>query len=222
MKKNKMMRIASVLLIAVLMTTCAISGTFAKYVTDATGTDSARVAKWGVTITADYSSLFTNTYTTTDAWTGDDGNSVAGAASADVVAPGTNGTLADFTVTGTPEVDVAVTYTPNLTLANWTVDGAYYCPITITVNETAYYGMSYDSATAFEEAVEAAIVAATQKYDALTDLSTVVADDLNVSWAWAIEGTDSKQTNEKDTALGDAATAATIGLEIKCTITQVD
>ena len=46
MKKNIMMRLASILLIAVLMSTCAISGTFAKYVTEQGGTASARVAKW--------------------------------------------------------------------------------------------------------------------------------------------------------------------------------
>ena len=218
MKKIKTMRIASILLIAVLMTTCAISGTFAKYVTENGSSDSARVAKWGVTIEADYSELFTNTYATYETWDGDDGFSVEGAAS------GTNGTLADFEVNGTPEVDVVVTYTPNLTLANWTVDdGVYYCPITITVNGTDYYGLSYNSASDFEAAVEGAITAATQKYDALTDLSgETVAGDLNVTWSWAIEGTDGNQTNVKDTALGDAATAATIELTINCTITQID
>ena len=43
MKKNIMMRVASALLIAVLLTTCAISGTFAKYVSTASGSDTARV-----------------------------------------------------------------------------------------------------------------------------------------------------------------------------------
>ena len=52
MKTNKMMRLASVLLVAVLLSTCAISGTFAKYVTTKEASDSARVAKFGVTITA--------------------------------------------------------------------------------------------------------------------------------------------------------------------------
>ena len=47
MKKNRMMRAASALLVAVLMTTCTISGTFAKYTTSATGSDAARVANWG-------------------------------------------------------------------------------------------------------------------------------------------------------------------------------
>ncbi len=52
MKKNKMMRFASALLVLTLLSTCAISGTFAKYVTEATGTDNARVAYWGFDQTA--------------------------------------------------------------------------------------------------------------------------------------------------------------------------
>ena len=47
MKKNKAMRLASALLVLTLLTTCAISSTFAKYVTEAQGTDKARVAYWG-------------------------------------------------------------------------------------------------------------------------------------------------------------------------------
>lgn len=49
MKKNKMMRLASWLLVLTLLTTCIISGTFAKYVTSDEADDTARVAKWGVT-----------------------------------------------------------------------------------------------------------------------------------------------------------------------------
>ena len=47
MKKNRIMRVFSVLLALTLISTCAISGTFAKYVTRAEGEDAARVAKWG-------------------------------------------------------------------------------------------------------------------------------------------------------------------------------
>ena len=53
MRKNKMMRLASGLLVAVLLTTCTISGTFAKYVTSAKADSSARVAKFGVEVTAE-------------------------------------------------------------------------------------------------------------------------------------------------------------------------
>ena len=48
MKKNKVMRFASLLLIATLLTTSVISGTFAKYTTSDSAQDTARVAKFGV------------------------------------------------------------------------------------------------------------------------------------------------------------------------------
>jgi len=66
MKKNKMMRIAAVLLIVTLLSTCAISGTFAKYVAKADFEDSARVAKWGIKIETS-SSLFADKYKAEDA-----------------------------------------------------------------------------------------------------------------------------------------------------------
>lgn len=65
MKKNKMMRIAAVLLVVTLLSTCAISGTFAKYVAKADFEDSVRVAKWGIKIETS-SSLFSETYAAED------------------------------------------------------------------------------------------------------------------------------------------------------------
>ena len=46
MKKNRMMRLASVLLVLCLLTTSVISGTFAKYTSTVAAYDSAKVAKW--------------------------------------------------------------------------------------------------------------------------------------------------------------------------------
>lgn len=112
MKKNTMMRVASALLVAVLLSTCAISGTFAKYVTESSGIDSARVAKWGVTAHVK-GSLFEDSYqdaptTFTQNETGRD-ITVQAAQSTDLVAPGTkNEEGMTFVLTGTPEVDVNV------------------------------------------------------------------------------------------------------------------
>ena len=61
MRKNKMMRAASALLVAVLLTTSTISGTFAKYVTQDSAKDVARVAKWGVELQVE-GNLFGETY----------------------------------------------------------------------------------------------------------------------------------------------------------------
>ena len=131
MKKNMMMRLASVLLVATLLSTCAISGTFAKYVTSAESTDTARVAKFGVVITANGDTAFAKNYKDV---TGDDGTQVV--SDVNVVAPGTKGSLASMTLTGTPEVAVKVTYAATLTLTDWTVDEADYCPIVFKVNDT--------------------------------------------------------------------------------------
>ncbi|MBQ8474373.1 MAG: hypothetical protein IJ499_01770 [Clostridia bacterium] len=116
MKKNKMMRLASVLLVAVLMTTSVISGTFAKYTTADDADDTARVAKWGVTVTAT-GSLYGKKYAkATDnkitASTAEETVSVWGkqAANNKVVAPGTKSDEGfHFDINGNPEVDTLVT-----------------------------------------------------------------------------------------------------------------
>lgn len=120
MKKNRMMRLASGLLVAVLATTSMISGTYAKYVTSASASDAARVAKWGVNVVAE-GALFATAYdkdintphTESNVITVESHNSSA-AGEKSVVAPGTkNETGITFSITGTPEVavrlDVAVT-----------------------------------------------------------------------------------------------------------------
>ena len=111
MKKNKAMRFASGLLAVALLTTCAVSGTFAKYVTTTEGTDSARVAKWGVEVTTSTQSLFASSYTKTDTSASDITNSVqvADGGSEGLVAPGTStANSLTFSITGKPEVAVKV------------------------------------------------------------------------------------------------------------------
>lgn len=61
MKKNKAMRAAGGLFIATMLSTSIISGTYAKYVTGDKVEDTARVAKFGVEVTAS-GYLFSDTY----------------------------------------------------------------------------------------------------------------------------------------------------------------
>jgi len=232
MKKNVMMRVASVLLIAVMMTTCAISGTFAKYVSSGFAEDTARVAKWGVTVEADGTSTFGKFYfnklngnTLNSSYTfGTD--SVASSDSDKVVAPGTKGTAAGLTITGVPEVDTKVTFTADVTLTGWTTNGAdYYCPLvfTVTTNNngvvvtTPIYGTVYADAAAFENAIELEV----QKALALFPANTAINDDaLTVAWEWPFEGNDAK-----DTLLGNRAAdgnAAKVTVEVTATVTQED
>ena len=113
MKKNVMMRLACFLLVAVLISTSAISGTYAKYVTQDSGADEARVAKWGIALQV-IGDLYADTYldTPTD-WTANTLTVQAkdlSAADANVVAPGTkNESGLSFGLTGIPEVDYIVT-----------------------------------------------------------------------------------------------------------------
>lgn len=113
MKKNKMMRAASALMVATLLTTSVISGTFAKYVTSVNSSDWARVAVWGFNETSNETSisitdLFNNTYDST-VKSGGDHN--------DVIAPGTTGSATfSFAYEGSanaPEVAYTFSVNPN-------------------------------------------------------------------------------------------------------------
>ena len=233
MRNNRMMRAASALLVAVLLTTSTISGTFAKYVTTESGSDSARVAKWGVVIDADSFGMFATDYETDDdkaTFTGK--YSVSSAADDkgerdDVLAPGTEGSFADIAITGTPEVavDVAIAATVEVS-DNWIVAGDFYCPVVVTVGEEEISGLDYDSATAFAAAIKAEIDGKSAQYAPNTDLADTYDDtNLDLAWAWAFEGAaNSEQTDEKDTDLGDKAVAAdlTISIGVVITVTQID
>ncbi len=118
MKKNKWMRLAALMLVLCMITTCAVSGTYAKYVTSDSAVDTARVAKFGVVAKID-GALFGATYDKHDGGTtpdkiisyGVNTESVSSIDAADlVVAPGTIGDEMKLTVFGTPEVSTQVTF----------------------------------------------------------------------------------------------------------------
>lgn len=241
MKKNVMMRVASAMLVLTLLTTCIISGTFAKYTTNKNVGDTARVAKWGVTIEGT-GTTFADAYEagTTTAIARPDAPSASVTVRSEtkgdkVVAPGTEGSLASFTITGTPEVSVDVTYTATLTLTGWTINTSEdYCPLVITVAGTEYYvGKTYDdngtsktiaNSTQLATAVNTAIAGYRKSYAAGTVLDDQnTADALSVSWKWNYEDdVVSCQENAKDTALGNLATAPTISLAVTATATQIN
>jgi len=117
MNKNVTMRAAGFLLVGVMLTASIVSGTFAKYVTQDSAQDTARVAKFGV-VAAVSGDLFGKSYSAADgnsiqAWSvnaatvSSSGNNEAAADK--VVAPGTkNDTGMTISVTGTPEVSTSL------------------------------------------------------------------------------------------------------------------
>jgi hypothetical protein len=220
------MRLASALLVAVLLSTCAISGTFAKYVTEASAADTARVAKWGVTASVTGGAFATkyDIKTTVDGIT----NSVVSSTANKLVAPGTEGKFTGVALTGTPEVAVNITKTATIDIEGWLIDhdndsnaDYYYCPLRITINGTEYYGMNYASADEFEAALKSAIEMSNGNYAAGTDLSAISGMNGNYEWKWDFEPT-SPYTDEFDTKLGDLAVAPTITINVKVEVTQID
>ena len=218
MKKNRTMRIAAVMLVFALLTTCIISGSFAKYVTNSNAaSDVARVAKWGVTVTGTGTTFAKNYKAVADGNTAaaDDATSgitVKSSTADKVVAPGTKGSLAAFTVSGTPEVSAEITYNATVTFTGWT---AATCPITFKVNNE----------TVTPAQLENKIKAASATFDVASTSSfgEVMAAGLSVDWEWPYSV--NSEGDIADTSWGNLAatgTAPTVTITITATITQVD
>ncbi len=122
MQKNKMVRLASGLLVLTMATTCIISGTFAKYVTGDEAGDSAHVAKWGVTTTIS-GALFGahyNAFSETDSETDSESDLISAAytgsvdgETGNIVAPGTKSENMTISIAGKPEVSGKIELTVN-------------------------------------------------------------------------------------------------------------
>ena len=216
MKKNRFIKLASGLLVLCLMTTCVIGATLAKYTTATDTQDSARVAKWGVRITAAANSAFDTEYAKQDAgYTGT--LSVESSSSEKVVAPGTSGSAAQFSISGTPEVAVRLSFAltevkeVKLTAGTYTnTDGATvtladdYMPVVFTLNNG-----STDLATGTLADMATFLSTYTVDYAPNTDLSTTVPT-YTLSWAWAFDV--SADADTADSILGDLA-AGVIGIK---------
>lgn len=229
MKKNKTMRLGLLLMALTLATSCLVSGTFAKYVVKGEGTtETARVAKFGVTITAEGDNAFSKKYLADDEKLNDSEKEIIGAYSVisvddNVVAPGTKGQLATFTITGKPEVAVRITYTAEVTLNDEWSDGQnFYCPIQIIFpaigdEEAVIDGTTFENATAFKTAIENQMQQYSEVYKARTNLSTANPPQISWEWPFSVEGNDAK-----DTYLGTKKNIPTITLKTTATVEQID
>lgn len=235
-KTGKTMRVAGLLLALVLVTSCFVGGTFAKYVTGNYGEDNARVAKFGVTVQGT-SDMFDPTYKTDDTSVTTIANSVAALNGTDnLVAPGTKKEdCLTASVTGTPEVAVDVKYVAAMNLTGkWQSDdeGTFYCPLIIKVNGVEIKGINYTSKDQFVEAVQNEISKHSAQYAPNTNLTDETNDKLAISWEWPFEqganNTEKAQNDVKDTYLGNLAANAAendmpeIHLGLALTVTQID
>ena len=130
-----MMRIASVLLVAVLLSTCAIFSTFAKYASTSSGSDTARVAKWSIEVedteigvagpTTVKFDLFQTVNDTGNAANDEDVKD--GTGDTHIIAPGTAGSF-EITIENLSEVNAKYTITleetnPSELPLQYSVDG---------------------------------------------------------------------------------------------------
>ena len=199
MRKNKMMRLASALLVAVLLTTCAISGTFAKYVTEAYGTDQARVAKWGFEKTSLTLDLFDQSYDGTVVSNGSD----------NVIAPGTTKTCTIELIPNTqaaPEVKYHFDANIDIVAAN--------------TNDTLFAQLDWklgDGAWGTFADLKAAINAQYDKDYAANELPNDANKTITVSWRWNY----SDGSDDTDTDLGNNGTLK-VQVEFTFVATQLD
>ena len=234
MKKNAMLKIAAVVLVAVLLTTCAISSTFAKYASSGdAGTASARVAKWGVDVTTvlTTNNLFATSYGEETNGDATDKLVITDPAGdgANLIAPGTSKSLsiANF-ATGKPEVSGKITLTADVTLGSG-FDA--YLPLVFKVGDplnptTVEMGSAYgDSkqvidAASFAEALEEAIATAGTVYFAPnTDLSTF--NGFDISWEWPWDGVNYEDDNKLGNGVADGNAADyTITITLSTNIEQ--
>ncbi len=189
-----MLRIASCLLVAVMLSTCAISGTFAKYTTSDSATDTARVAKWGVSLQVD-GSLFGKNYSDANdnkptVSTTDSDISVETSDTSKLVAPGAQSDKGlHIALNGTPEVRTSVSGT--IVVKNvYLSAGTYAQMLEVTVNEvdfdTEKAGLYTKSGTTYSKLQDSAAYDADENYYKVH--TTVVLQDAYYPVVYSLQG----------------------------------
>ncbi len=227
-------------MIATMLTTSIVSGTYAKYVTSDSATDSARVAKFGVVVEAE-GSLFDTSYKN-----GDGMITVVSSSDEKVVAPGTKSDEAlAFSITGKPEVSVNVAI--DVAYDESTSDiflkaGTYPDMTTGDPNDTFtlnadYHPIKYTLVKGSEKILDGGTMEGLKSALATAVNSEIgsnieLADSLgeySITWEWAFE----QGQDKADTLLGDLA-AGTVtdiaaenynlntNIEFTVTVTQID
>ena len=200
MKKNVMMRVASALLVAVLMTTCAISGTFAKYTTTKTETDDARVAYWGWGTSTLELDAFDDAYDAT----------VDSSDGANVIAPGTSKTfniqLKPATGVKAPEVAYQMTFAIDTVAAN--TDPNLFAKLEWSLNGGTFGTFGQ---------LQSDLASIVNNYDA--NELPADAPAFNITWRWVYSVDEAGDLS--DTEFGEAGTA-TVKIKFTINVTQLD
>ena len=217
MKKNVMMRVASLLMVCVLATTCGISGTFAKYVTSTSSDDHARVAVWGINADAVSMNLFRNDYGDVVSKDGDK-----------VIAPGTTGT-SNFSILNTSALAPEVKYEIAIDVSDSKIAPS------VENNPNVVWKLDSGEFGTWDQLMEAILLLSgsdtgSKVYEANEVAPKFATGETHtITWEWKFEndanGNGSFADEDAyDTALGNAALEQDILVElvIKITATQVN
>ena len=195
-RSSMMVRLVAALAVTMMFTMCFVGGTFAKYTSSATGTDSATVAKWdikvGGTNIATNNTFTFNLFETIKDSNGIDDESDMSPVDGSIIAPGTRGSFDiviknDSQVNATYAIDYTVTNTNNI-------------PVKFSVDGTNWF----DDINYLDVRSVAINMGAT---------ATVT-----VQWMWEFERID---VDTQDTTLGSAA-SATLTVSAAVSAIQVD
>ena len=197
-RSSMMVRLVAVLAVTMMFTMCFVGGTFAKYTSSGTGTDTATVAKWSFKVgETDIATTDTFTFDLFKTIKDSDGiknetemNPVDGS----IIAPGTQGSF-DLVLTNASQVT-----------AQYAID------YTVTNNNDIPVKFSVDGGTTWTN--DLADVAASDSTKLAANSGTTT---IKVQWKWDFNGSD----DSFDTALGIGGNAV-LTVKAEVTATQVD
>lgn len=202
MKNNKTVKFMALVLFVTVLAIILVSGTYAKYTTSATGSDTATVAKWSIklgnediakstekTFTIDLFSTITNT----------DGSEEKNVKKTDgtLIAPGTMGSFTLASLKNESEVNAK--YSVTYTLAN---ESGVPLEFTTNKDDESSWKSDFTAVNVSNEALA-------------TDATATTA---TVYWRWAFTKDTARDTS--DTTLG--TTTPTVTLTAKIDVEQAD
>lgn len=202
MKNNKTVKFMALVLFVTILAIILVSGTYAKYTTSATGSDTATVAKWSIklgdediakstekTFSIDLFSTITNT----------DGSEEKNVKKTDgtLIAPGTMGSFTLLSLKNESEVNAK--YSVTYTLAN---ESGVPLEFTTNKDDESSWKSDFTAVNVSNEALA-------------TDATATTA---TVYWRWAFTKDTARDTS--DTTLG--TTTPTVTLTAKIDVEQAD
>lgn len=196
-RSSMMVRLVAVLAVTMMFTMCLVGGTFAKYTSSGTGTDSATVAKWsfkvGETDIATTDTFIFDLFKTIKDSNGTADETDMSPVDGSIIAPGTQGSF-DLVLTNASQVT-----------AQYAID------YTVTNNNDIPVKFSVDGGTWTNDLADVAASDST-KLAANSGTTTI-----KVQWKWDFDGSD----DSFDTALGIGGNAV-LTVKAEVTATQVD